>query len=88
MKTIPIKFNNAKGKKKYWKWKSTTIDFAKLSNEKVRGQNYTKLDYIFHYLPVPDNKYNKRINGYDEDALKYAEELGLIEWVDEEEDER
>lgn len=79
-------------KKKYWMWKTTTIDFAKLSKEKVKGQNYMKVDYIFYYLPLPDDEYHEWYNGgwsseYNE-ALRYAEELGLIEWIDEEEDEK
>ena len=79
-------------KKKYWMWKSTCIDFAKLSKEKVKGQNYTKVDYLFHYLPLPDDVYHEWYNGgwsseYNE-ALRYAEELGLIEWIDEKETEK
>lgn len=74
-------------KKKYRMWKSTCIDFEKLSKEKVRGQYYTKVDYIFYYLPLPDTEWHEWYNGgwsseYNE-ALYYAEELGLIEWLNE-----
>ena len=75
----------------YWRWKSTLIDFQELSKEKVRGQNYTKVDYIFYYLPLPDDRYHEWYNGrwsseYNE-ALQYAEELGLIEFINIEEEE-
>ena len=70
--------------KKYWVWKSTCIDFEKLPKEKVKGHYYTKADYIFNYLPLPDTMLHEWYNGgrsseYNE-ALRYAEELGLIEW--------
>ena len=72
-------------KKKYWVWKTTKIDFEELRNNLVRGQDYTKVDYIFYYLPLPDTMLHEWYNGgysseYNE-ALGYAEELGLIEWV-------
>lgn len=76
-------------KKKYRMWKSTLIDFEKLPKEKVAGHYYTKADYIFNYLPLPDTIFHEWYNGgwsseYNK-ALHYAEELGLIEWVKEEE---
>ena len=79
-------------KKKYWVWKKTIIDFEELPNAYVDGQYYTKADYIFHYLPLPDTGIHEWYNGgysseYNE-ALWFAEELGLIEFIDiEEEDE-
>lgn len=74
-------------KSKYWMWKTTLIDFAKLPKENVKGHYYTKADYIFKYLPLPDTEWHEWYNGgrsseYNE-ALRYAEELGLIEWVEE-----
>lgn len=74
--------------KKYWVWKKTIIDFEELPNTYVEGHYYTKADYIFQYLPLPDTRIHEWYNGgysseYNE-ALWFAEELGLIEWVEEE----
>ena len=78
-----------KVEKHYWVWKKTIIDFEELPNAYVKGQYYTKADYIFYYLPLPDVKMHEWYNGgYSSEyntALKYAEELDLIEWVKEEE---
>lgn len=78
-----------KVEKHYWVWKKTIIDFEELPNAYVEGQYYTKADYIFHYLPLPDTMLHKWYNGgysseYNE-ALRYAEELDLIKWIKEEE---
>lgn len=77
-------------KKKYWVWKKTIIDFEELPNAYVEGHYYTKADYIFHYLPLPDTRIHEWYNGgysseYNE-ALWFAEELGLIEFIDIEEE--
>lgn len=73
-----------KNKSKYWKWKSTIIDFDNISNEKADfGDYWTKKEMIFHYLGTPDNKIHEWYNGgwsceYNY-ALSYAKELGLVE---------
>ena len=76
-------------KKEWWMWKKTVIDFEDLPNDYVQGQDYTKKAYVFHYLPLPDTLLHEWYNGgysseYNE-ALRYAEELDLIEWVEEDE---
>ena len=69
---------------RYWKWKSTIIDFNTISDEPVDYDDYTKKkDWVFRYLGIPDNDIHEWYNGdfsseYNR-ALKYAEELGLIE---------
>ena len=69
---------------RYWKWKSTIIDFNTISDEPVDYDDYTKKkDLVFRYLGIPDNDIHEWYNGgfsseYNR-ALKYAEELGLIE---------
>ena len=72
-------------KKEYWVWNTTKIDFDELPKDDIPGQFYSKADYIFHYLPLPDNLVHEWRNGeysseYNE-ALRYAEELGLIRWL-------
>ena len=73
----------------YWRWKSTIIDFSKIPDEYPNGYyNPSKKDYIFRYLPLPDEEIHRWYNGgwsseYNE-ALRYAEELGLIEWLEDE----
>ena len=67
-----------------WKWKSTIIDFSKISDELADYGNYiTKKYMVFHYLGTPDNKIHEWYNGgysceYNS-ALKYAKQLGLVE---------
>ena len=69
---------------RYWKWKRTIIDFNTISDEPVDYDDYTKKkDWVFRYLGTPDNDIHEWYNGgfsseYNR-ALKYAEELGLIE---------
>ena len=69
---------------RYWKWKSTIIDFNTISDEPVDYDDYIKKkDWVFRYLGTPDNDIHEWYNGgfsseYNR-ALKYAEELGLIE---------
>lgn len=75
----------------YWRWKSTIIDFSKIPDEYLYGTfNCSKKDYIFKYLPLPDEEIHRWYNGgcsfgYNE-ALQYAEEYGLIEFIDIEEE--
>lgn len=75
-------------KKEWWMWKKTVIDFEDLPNDYVQGHDYTKKDYVFHYLPLPDTLLHEWYNGgYSSEynkALRYAEELGLIEWLEDE----
>lgn len=73
-------------KKEYWVWKKTVIDFEELPNDWVPGHYYSKADYIFQYLPLPDTMVHEWYNGaysseYNE-ALRYAKELDLIEWIE------
>ena len=68
----------------YWRWKSTIIDFSKMPNENLK-------EYIFRYLPLPDVEIHRWYNGgwsseYN-DALQYAKDYGLIEFIEEEEEE-
>lgn len=69
---------------RYWKWKSTIIDFNAISDEELDYANYPKKkEWVFRYLGIPDNDIHEWYNGgfsseYNS-ALKYAEELGLIE---------
>lgn len=69
---------------KYWKWKSTIIDFNAISDEPLDYAFHPKKkEWIFRYLGIPDNDIHEWYNGgfsseYNS-ALKYAEELGLIE---------
>ena len=69
---------------RYWKWKSTIIDFNTISDEALDYTDYPKKkDWVFRYLGIPDNDIHEWYNGgfsseYNR-ALKYAEELGLIE---------
>lgn len=69
---------------KYWKWKSTIIDFNAISDEPIDYADYPKKkEWVFRYLGIPDNDIHEWYNGgfsseYNS-ALKYAEELGLIE---------
>lgn len=69
---------------RYWKWKSTIIDFNTISDEPLDYASYPKKkDWVFRYLGIPDNDIHEWYNGgfsseYNS-ALKYAEELGLIE---------
>lgn len=71
----------------YWKWKSMIIDFSKLSKEKIEYGNWiTKVEWVFHYLGIPDNEEHHWENGkysseYNE-ALKYAQQLDLVEKID------
>ena len=76
--------------KLYWRWKSTIIDFSKIPDEYSYGiDNSSKKDDIFRYLPLPDEKINEWENGWYSTeynlALGYAEEYGLIEFIEEEE---
>ena len=77
--------------KKYWKWKSTIIDFNVISDEKDEYSKYmTKKDLVFHYLGTPDDDIHEWYNGgYSSEyntALKYAKELALVEdYIDYEE---
>ena len=71
--------------KKYWKWKSTIIDFDNITDEKADyGFEYmSKKDYVFHFLGCPDKGIHEWYNGgwsseYNQ-AIKYAKELDLIE---------
>ena len=76
----------------YWRWKSTIIDFSEIPDEYPDGHiNPSKKDYIFRYLPLPDEKIHRWYNGgwsseYN-GALYYAKEYGLIEFIDMEEEE-
>lgn len=69
---------------KYWKWKSTIIDFDNIKDEKADfGDYWTKKEMVFHYLGCPDDKIHEWYNGgwsceYNF-ALEYAKELGLVE---------
>ena len=78
--------------KYYWRWKSTVIDFSKIPDEYPYGTiSWSKKQYIFKYLPLPNEEIHEWYNGgwsseYN-DALFYAEEYGLIDWWNEEEDE-
>ena len=69
---------------KYWKWKSTIIDFNAISDEPIDYADYPKKkEWVFRYLGIPDNDIHEWYNGgfsseYNR-ALKYAKELGLIE---------
>lgn len=69
---------------RYWKWKSTIIDFNAISDEPLDYASYPKKkEWVFRYLGIPDNDIHEWYNGgfsseYNS-ALKYAEELGLIE---------
>ena len=69
---------------KYWKWKSTIIDFNTISDEPIDYADYPKKkEWVFRYLGIPDNDIHEWYNGgfsseYNS-ALKYAEELGLVE---------
>ena len=69
---------------KYWKWKSTIIDFDNIKDEKADFGDYlTKKEMIFHYLGCPDDKIHEWYNGgwsceYNY-ALSYAKEYGLVE---------
>lgn len=78
-------------KKYYWRWKSTTIDFSKIPDEYPNGRrNSSKKDYIFSLLPLPDEEIHEWYNGgwsteYNH-ALGFAEEYGLIEFIEEEEE--
>ena len=76
---------------RYWKWKSTIIDFNAISDEPIDYADYPKKkEWVFRYLGIPDNDIHEWYNGgfsseYNS-ALKYAEELGLIEdYIDYEE---
>ena len=75
----------------YWRWKSTIIDFSKIPDEYPYGIiNYSKKEYIFRYLPLPNEETHTWYNGgwsseYN-GALQYAEEYGLIEFIEEEEE--
>ena len=77
---------------KYWRWKSTTIDFGKIPDEYPDGPvNPSKKECIFKHLPLPDEEIHRWYNGgwsseYNE-ALWYAEEYGLIEFIEPEEEE-
>lgn len=67
---------------KYWKWKSTIIDFNAISDEPLDYAFHPKKkEWVFRYLGIPDNDIHEWYNGgfsseYNR-ALKYAEELGL-----------
>lgn len=69
---------------KYWKWKSTIIDFNAISDEPIDYADYPKKkEWVFRYLGIPDNDIHEWYNGgfsseYNS-ALKYAKELGLVE---------
>ena len=69
---------------RYWKWKSTIIDFNVITDEPIDYADYPKKkEWVFRYLGIPDNDIHEWYNGgfsseYNS-ALKYAEELGLIE---------
>ena len=69
---------------RYWKWKSTIIDFNAISDEPLDYAFHPKKkEWVFRYLGIPDNDIHEWYNGgfsseYNS-ALKYAEELGLIE---------
>lgn len=69
---------------KYWKWKSTIIDFNAISDEELDYAFHPKKkDWVFRYLGIPDNNIHEWYNGgFSSEynwALKYAEELDLIE---------
>ena len=69
---------------RYWKWKSTIIDFNAISDEPIDYADYPKKkEWVFRYLGIPDNDIHEWYNGgfsseYNR-ALKYAKELGLVE---------
>ncbi len=69
---------------RYWKWKSTIIDFNAISDEPIDYADYPKKkEWVFRYLGIPDNDIHEWYNGgfsseYNS-ALKYAKELGLVE---------
>ena len=69
---------------RYWKWKSTIIDFNAISDEPIDYGDYPKKkDWVFRYLGIPDSDIHEWYSGgfsseYNR-SLKYAEELGLIE---------
>lgn len=71
----------------YWKWKSTIIDFSKLSNIKLDWDKYTsKIEYVLYYLGIPDENENYWENGrYSTEynrALEYAFDLNLLEKIE------
>ena len=72
-----------------WRWKSTVIDFSKLPDEYPIGPYCaSKKDMIFRYLPLPDGKEHEWESWHNlayAEALYYAVEYGLAEWVDKEE---
>lgn len=76
----------------YWQRKSTIIDFSKIPDEYPNGTiNWSKKQRIFKLLPLPSEEIHQWYNGgwsseYNE-ALFYAEEYGLIEFIDMEEEE-
>ena len=69
---------------RYWKWKSTIIDFNAISDEELDYDFHPKKkEWVFRYLGIPDNDIHEWYNGgfsseYNR-ALKYAKELGLVE---------
>jgi hypothetical protein len=68
---------------KYWKWKSTIIDFDNISDEKDKFNSLIKKDEVFQYLGTPDKDIHQWYSGgfsceYNR-ALDYAKDLGLIE---------
>ena len=69
---------------RYWKWKSTIIDFNAISDEELDYAFHPKKkEWVFRYLGIPDNDIHEWYNGgfsseYNR-ALKYAKELGLVE---------
>lgn len=69
---------------RYWKWKSTIIDFNAISDEPLDYAFHPKKkEWVFRYLGIPDNDIHEWYNGgfsseYNS-ALKYAKELGLVE---------
>lgn len=76
----------------YWRWKSRIIDFSKIPDEYPYGTiNFSKKEYIFKYLPLPNEKIHRWYNGgWSSEyncALQYAEDYGLIEFIDIEKEE-
>ena len=73
----------------HWRRKSTIIDFSKIPDEYLDGEfDPTKKDYIFTYLPLPDEEIHSWHSGWWSNeynrALHYAEKYGLIEFIDRE----
>lgn len=60
-------------KRLFWRWKSTIIDFSKIPDEDHFGKmSCTKKEYIFIYLPLPDEEIHKLYCSYWSDEYNLA----------------